>query len=116
MLYGEESGPLAHGHDSRAKERNDVRVREGEWAKEEGRRGEERSCSEDSSEAGGPTRGTAEDEGEGRHSSEAGAYARHRGRGEGDARRGRQRRGERNAAARPEAIREYNTLASTLRT
>ena len=56
-------------------------MREGEWAKERGRRGEERSCSEDSSEAGdqreaqrktkakegtlarrGPTRGTEEDE------------------------------------------------------
>ena len=45
-------------------------MRDGEGAKERGRRGEERSCSEDSSEAGGPTRGTAEDEGEGRHSSE----------------------------------------------
>ena len=45
-----------------------------------------------------------------------GASARHRGRREGDARRGRQRRGERNAAARPRAIREYNTRASILRT
>ena len=45
-----------------------------------------------------------------------GAYARQRGRREGDARRGKQRRGERNAEARPKAIRGYITQANILRT
>ena len=72
-LEKEESGPPAHGHDSRAERRCDVRGRERESGRRRGGGGggeEERHCSKDSSEAGGPTRGTVEDEGEGRHSSE----------------------------------------------
>ena len=80
---------------------------------EAGRR--ERRCSEDSSEAGGHTRGTAEDEGEGRHSSEVRDLreAQRKKRGQRAARMA-ERREECSGAAR--AVREYNTRTSILRT
>ena len=118
MLYKERSRALQHTATTQEQRgKSDVRGREGEWAKERGRRGEEGEAVAKTLARRGDLR-EAQRKTETREGTLArrGAYARHRGRREGDARRGRQRRGERNAAARPRAIPKYNTLASILRT
>ena len=92
------------------------RERESGRRKEGGGEEGERSCSEDSSEAGGPTRGAAEDEGEGRHSSEGRCLreAQRKTRGRRAARKAEERGEEGSGAAR--AISEQNTQANILHT
>ena len=97
----EESGPPAHGHDSRAKGSSDVRERESVRRKERGGEREREAAArtlERRGDLGEAQRKTKAKEGT---LARRKTYARHRGRREGNVRRGWQRRGEMRAAAQP---------------